>query len=55
MHAANGERLAKTAEALKAAGVKKVIAGHCSGEKVLQCLPGMGIGCERLHAGKHIV
>lgn len=55
MHAANGERLAKTAEALKAAGVKKVIAGHCSGEKVLQCLPDMGIGCERLHAGKRIV
>ena len=43
-------RLSCTIEALRAAGVKKVIAGHCSGDKII---PGYqaGIMAGRLSAG----
>jgi 7,8-dihydropterin-6-yl-methyl-4-(beta-D-ribofuranosyl)aminobenzene 5'-phosphate synthase len=54
MEKAGEERLSRTVEALKAAGVTKVIAGHCSGDSIVSSLAPEGIHAGRLNAGMHI-
>lgn len=51
MEKASPERLSRTVEALDAAGVKKVIAGHCSGDRILASLARTGAPAGRLAAG----
>lgn len=55
MEKASPERLSSTLEALKAAGVKKVIAGHCSGGPIVGSLAASGIDAVRLAAGMRIL
>lgn len=55
MEKANDGLLSSTVEALRAAGVKKVVAGHCSGDEVLSRLSHAGIPAWRLTAGKRII
>jgi len=54
MEKAGPERLTRTVEALKAAGVKKVVAGHCSGDAIVSSLNTAGIEAKRLMAGMPI-
>jgi 7,8-dihydropterin-6-yl-methyl-4-(beta-D-ribofuranosyl)aminobenzene 5'-phosphate synthase len=51
MEKAGAERLSRTVEALKAAGVKRAIAGHCSGDAIVSSLISAGIEARRLTAG----
>lgn len=55
MEKASPERLSGTLDALKAAGVGKVIAGHCSGDRIVSSLASAGIEARRLAAGMPIV
>jgi 7,8-dihydropterin-6-yl-methyl-4-(beta-D-ribofuranosyl)aminobenzene 5'-phosphate synthase len=55
MEKASPERLSCTVEALKAAGVKKVVAGHCSGEPIVASLAAAGIEARRLAAGTRVL
>jgi 7,8-dihydropterin-6-yl-methyl-4-(beta-D-ribofuranosyl)aminobenzene 5'-phosphate synthase len=48
-------RLSSTTEALRAAGVKKVLSGHCSGDAILSYLSPAGIVAGRLTAGMRIL
>lgn len=48
-------RISKTVKALKAAGVEKAIAGHCSGSLIGASLARAGIGAERLASGMSIM
>ncbi len=54
MEKASPERLSRTTEALRAAGVKKVIAGHCSGDTAVSSLDAAGVEAGRLAAGMRI-
>jgi 7,8-dihydropterin-6-yl-methyl-4-(beta-D-ribofuranosyl)aminobenzene 5'-phosphate synthase len=54
MEKAGPEKLSLTTEALKAAGVKKAIAGHCSGASIVTSLAFAGIKAEHLAAGMRI-
>jgi 7,8-dihydropterin-6-yl-methyl-4-(beta-D-ribofuranosyl)aminobenzene 5'-phosphate synthase len=49
------ERLLRTVEAIKAAGVKKVMAGHCSGDTIVTSLATAGIEAGRLATGMRII
>ncbi len=55
MEKADEFRLSSTAEALQAAGVKNVLAGHCSGNEILLRLSHAGISAGRLAAGMSIL
>jgi 7,8-dihydropterin-6-yl-methyl-4-(beta-D-ribofuranosyl)aminobenzene 5'-phosphate synthase len=55
MEKAGLDRLSRTTEALKAAGVKKVMAGHCSGDSIVTSLASTGIEAVRLAAGMRIL
>ena len=55
MEKADEYRLSSTAEALQAAGVKNVLAGHCSGDEILLRLSHAGISAGRLAAGMSIL
>lgn len=52
---ASAERLEDTVVALRDAGVKKIIAGHCTGEKMLGGLSRSGIDTSRLASGMRII
>ncbi len=54
MEKASPERVSGTINALKAAGVKKVIAGHCSGDGIVSSLLSAGIEAGRLAVGMRI-
>ncbi len=47
-------RLSCTIEAVRAAGIKKVIAGHCSGDAIIPGLSKEGLKAGRLAAGMHL-
>lgn len=49
------ERIALTAVTLGEAGIKQVIAGHCSGENIAEKLSGQGISVTSLNAGMRIL
>jgi len=51
MEKASAERLSRTVEALKAADIKKAMAGHCSGDAIVSSLASAGIEAGRLAAG----
>lgn len=55
MEKADEYRLSSTTEALQAARVKKVLAGHCSGDEILSRLSRAGIPADRLAAGMSIL
>lgn len=55
LNAADPARLTATAKALSAAGIKKVISGHCSGDAIQAYLPLEGIEAVRLTAGARIL
>lgn len=55
MEKAGEYRLLSTTEALRASGVKKVLAGHCSGDEILLRLSRAGISAGRLAAGISIL
>jgi 7,8-dihydropterin-6-yl-methyl-4-(beta-D-ribofuranosyl)aminobenzene 5'-phosphate synthase len=55
MEKASPERLSGTREALKAAGVGKVTAGHCSGDGIVSSLASAGIDAKRLSTGMPIM
>ncbi len=55
MEKAGPERFSRTVEALKAAGVKKVMAGHCSGDAIVSSLASAGIEAGRLAAGMRVL
>ncbi len=55
MKKADEFRLSSTAEALRAAGVKNVLTGHCSGNEILSRLSCVGISVGRLAAGMNIL
>jgi 7,8-dihydropterin-6-yl-methyl-4-(beta-D-ribofuranosyl)aminobenzene 5'-phosphate synthase len=55
MEKASPERLSSTVEALKATGVKKVMAGHCSGGPIVASLAAAGIEARRLAAGTWVL
>jgi 7,8-dihydropterin-6-yl-methyl-4-(beta-D-ribofuranosyl)aminobenzene 5'-phosphate synthase len=52
---ADDERIARTVEAFRSAGVKKLITGHCSGKKIESAAAAAGIEVVPLHAGMQIV
>jgi 7,8-dihydropterin-6-yl-methyl-4-(beta-D-ribofuranosyl)aminobenzene 5'-phosphate synthase len=54
MEKASPERLSRTVEALRASGVKKVVAGHCSGDTVIMSLASAGMEAARLASGMRI-
>src|SRR5271157_231583 len=54
MEKANEERLFLTTAALKNTNVQKIIAGHCTGDKINKSLSCAGIIVERLVAGMQI-
>ncbi len=53
MEKASPERLSCTVEAMRAAGVKKVVAGHCSGD-IIRPLASAGIEAVRLASGMQV-
>ncbi len=55
MEKANEERIARTVEAFRTAGVKKLIPGHCSGKKIAEAAAAAGIEVVPLHAGMRII
>lgn len=55
MENADEARVARTVEAFRAAGVKKLIPGHCSGKKIAEAAAAAGIEVVPLHAGMQIV
>jgi 7,8-dihydropterin-6-yl-methyl-4-(beta-D-ribofuranosyl)aminobenzene 5'-phosphate synthase len=55
MESADDGRIAATVDALKAAGVKKLIPGHCSGKKIGAAAAAAGIEVVPLHAGMRII
>jgi 7,8-dihydropterin-6-yl-methyl-4-(beta-D-ribofuranosyl)aminobenzene 5'-phosphate synthase len=55
MEKAGAERLSRTTEALKAANVEKVMAGHCSGDAIVSSLASTGIEAGRLAAGMRVI
>jgi len=55
MEKAGADRLSRTVEALKATGVKKVMAGHCSGDAIVSSLASTGIEAGRLAAGIRVI
>lgn len=52
---AGNDRLSSVTEALRAAGVKKVLSGHCSGDAIQSYLSSAGIDAGRLSAGMRIL
>jgi 7,8-dihydropterin-6-yl-methyl-4-(beta-D-ribofuranosyl)aminobenzene 5'-phosphate synthase len=52
---ADPARLSSTAESLRAAGVKKVLSGHCSGDTIRAYLSSAGIESGRLAAGIRVL
>jgi 7,8-dihydropterin-6-yl-methyl-4-(beta-D-ribofuranosyl)aminobenzene 5'-phosphate synthase len=52
MEKAGHERLSRTIEAIQAAGVKKVRAGHCSGGIFVSSLASAGIDAGRITIGR---
>ncbi len=55
MEKASPERLTCTMKALKTANIKRVIAGHCSGESIISSLASAGIDAGRLGSGKLVI
>jgi len=55
MEKADDERIARTVKAFRAAGVKKLIPGHCSGKKIGAAAAAAGIEVVPLHAGMVIL
>ncbi len=55
MESADSERINATVNAFRAAGVKKVIPGHCSGKKIEEAVAAAGIEVVPLHAGMRIL
>ncbi|OPY28811.1 MAG: 7,8-dihydropterin-6-methyl-4-(beta-D-ribofuranosyl)-aminobenzene-5'-phosphate synthase [Methanocella sp. PtaU1.Bin125] len=55
MESADDARICATVEAFKAAGVKKLIPGHCSGKKIGDAAKAAGIEVVPLHAGMVIL
>lgn len=55
MESADEARIAATVEALKEAGVKKAILGHCSGTKIMDALRQAGVEVLPLEAGMCIL
>jgi 7,8-dihydropterin-6-yl-methyl-4-(beta-D-ribofuranosyl)aminobenzene 5'-phosphate synthase len=55
MESADDARIKATVEAFKAAGVKKLIPGHCSGKKIADAAKVAGIEVTSLHAGMMII
>lgn len=55
MENATDTRINATVEALKEAGVKKAILGHCSGTKIMDALRPAGIEVVQLEAGMQIL
>jgi 7,8-dihydropterin-6-yl-methyl-4-(beta-D-ribofuranosyl)aminobenzene 5'-phosphate synthase len=48
-------RLSSTTEALRSAGVRKVLSGHCSGDAIRGYLPPAGVEAGRLAAGMRVL
>lgn len=55
MEKASPERLARTVEALRSAGVVRVMAGHCSGDPIISSLSAASIESCRLAAGIRVL
>jgi 7,8-dihydropterin-6-yl-methyl-4-(beta-D-ribofuranosyl)aminobenzene 5'-phosphate synthase len=55
MENASEDRIARTVEAFSAAGVKKLIPGHCSGKKIAAAAAEAGIEVIPLHAGMQLI
>lgn len=55
MEKACDERPVMTVKALKTAGIRRVIAGHCSGNTIIRSLAPAGIKAERLSSGMRII
>lgn len=55
MEKADDARIRATVEAMKAAGVKRLIPGHCSGKKIAEAAAAAGIEVVPLYAGMRIL
>jgi 7,8-dihydropterin-6-yl-methyl-4-(beta-D-ribofuranosyl)aminobenzene 5'-phosphate synthase len=55
MEKADDGRIARTVEAFRTAGVKKIIPGHCSGKKIAEAAAAAGIEVVPLHAGMQLI